>query len=219
MWRMQLLDENHLLIRYASEDVVSNRTDSTAQTSFFVFYDIRETKILAIHESVSEELLALYENYYDDFRGFPTDRFVSTLGNSQEARRSHLRFKQTILNAKYGGQAETIRRVLLQLPISAQSFNPSPYLDLELFSYDDKWVSVYERPRPCSDSPIKFHARKSDLLKFQMQCGPNRAIIAATNQRSLVAFIFHPSEPFAMSVHRNNRDYVVNFHLRYESQQ
>ena len=28
-----------------------------------------------------------------------------------------------------------------------QSFTASPYLDLALFSYDDKWVSVMERPK------------------------------------------------------------------------
>lgn len=156
MWRMQLLDENHLLIRLATEDVVSMRVDATSQTSFFVFYNIPETRVLAVYQSVSEDLLSLYENYYDSFRGMPADRFISTFCNSLEARRAHERFKETIHNAKYGGYGEAIRRVLLQLPISAQSFNPSPYLDMELFSYDDKWVSFYERPRPCSEYPIRY---------------------------------------------------------------
>lgn len=35
--------------------------------------------------------------------------------------------------------------------------------------------------------------------------------------RRLVAFIFHPTDPFAISVQRTNSDYVVNFHLRHVS--
>lgn len=66
-----------------------------------------------------------------------------------------LRFKDTIVNAKYGGHTEAVRRLLGQLPISAQSYSSSPYLDLSLFSYDDKWVSVMERPKTCGDHPIR----------------------------------------------------------------
>lgn len=65
------------------------------------------------------------------------------------------RFKDTIVNAKYGGHTEAVRRLLGQLPISAQSYSSSPYLDLSLFSYDDKWVSVMERPKTCGDHPIR----------------------------------------------------------------
>lgn len=66
------------------------------------------------------------------------------------------RFKDTIVNAKYGGHTEAVRRLLGQLPISAQSYSSSPYLDLSLFSYDDKWVSVMERPKTCGDHPIRY---------------------------------------------------------------
>lgn len=32
--------------------------------------------------------------------------------------------------------------------------------------------------------------------------------------RRLVAFTFHPTDPFAISVQKTNMDYVVNFHVR-----
>lgn len=57
------------------------------------------------------------------------------------------RFKQTIISARGGGVIEATKRLLSQLPISAQSYSNSPYLDLSLFSYDDKWVSMLERPK------------------------------------------------------------------------
>ena len=46
--------------------------------------------------------------------------------------------------------------MLAQLPISAQSYSSSPYLDLSLFSYDDKWVSAMERPKACGEHPIRL---------------------------------------------------------------
>ena len=56
---------------------------------------------------------------------------------------------------KNGGPSEARKRVLAQLPISAQSYSPSPLLDLSLFSYDEKWVSVMERPKACGEHPIR----------------------------------------------------------------
>lgn len=41
MWKMQLLDENHLLIKYASEDIVTLRvSDPNSNPSFFVVYNM-----------------------------------------------------------------------------------------------------------------------------------------------------------------------------------
>lgn len=37
----------------------------------------------------------------------------------------------------------------------------------------------------------------------------------AASARRLVAFTFHPTDPFAISVQRTNSEYVVNFHLRH----
>ena len=62
----------------------------------------------------------------------------------------------TLMMTRYGGYTEAMKRILAQLPISAQSYSSSPYLDLTLFSYDDKWVSVMERPKTCGDNPIRW---------------------------------------------------------------
>lgn len=60
----------------------------------------------------------------------------------------------------------------------------------------------------------RFYARDSGLLKFKIQAGLlGRPINHAV--RRLVAFTFHPFEPFAISVQRTNAEYVVNFHMRH----
>lgn len=46
MWKMQLLDENHILIRYASEDVATIKIqEPNTQASFFVVYNMVTTKV------------------------------------------------------------------------------------------------------------------------------------------------------------------------------
>lgn len=76
------------------------------------------------------------------------------------------RFKQTIVSARYGGITEATKRLLAQLPICAQSYSSSPYLDLSLFCYDDKWVSMMERPKACGEHPIWYKRLKQKKLLY-----------------------------------------------------
>lgn len=217
MWKMQLLDEDHLLIKYATEEVVTLRvSEPNSQSSFFVIYQISESKILEVYENTSEALLVLFESYCDWFRNArlcSDSQFTCSPSNNLYARLNHDRFKKTIMRAIYGGRTEATKRILALLPISAQSYSGSPYLDLGLFSYDDKWVSVMERPKAYGEYPIRFYARDSGLLKFKIYAGVLGQSVPATARR-LVAFTFHPTDPFAISVQRTNSEYIVNFHIR-----
>ncbi|KAK8391333.1 hypothetical protein O3P69_017144 [Scylla paramamosain] len=223
MWKMQLLDDVHLLIKYASEEVVTLRAaEPNGQPSFFVVYNMITTEVLAVYENTSSELLDLFEKMADFFRNARLScesQFTCSPSNNTWARLIHKRFKKTFINARGGGVTEATKRLLGQLPISAQSFSASPYLDLTHFSYDDKWVSVMERPKSCADHPIRFYGRDSGLIKFSINAG--RAVLPGStapspSTRRLVAFTFHPADPFTISVQRANTDYVVNFHLRHQ---
>ncbi|GIY16092.1 DET1 homolog [Caerostris extrusa] len=218
MWKMQLLDKYHLFIKYAAESVVTlSVSDPNAQPSFFVVYNMVSTEVLAVYENTSDKLLEIFENFCDNFRNAvlqaPTQLSCSPSNNTY-ARTLHHSFLETITNAKFGGETEAIKRLLAQLPISCQSYSVSPYLDLALFSYDDKWVSVMERPKACGDHAIRFFARDSGLLKFKIHVGIEHKS-QLVNGRRLAAFIFHPRDPFVISVERTNSEYVVNFHIRH----
>ncbi|XP_045152446.1 DET1 homolog isoform X3 [Echinops telfairi] len=153
MWKMQLLDENHLFIKYTSEDVVTLRVTDPSQASFFVVYNMVTTDVIAVFENTSDELLELFENFCDLFRN-------ATLHSE------------------------------VQFPCSASSNN---------------FARQIQR---------RFYARDSGLLKFEIQAGLLGRPINHTVRR-LVAFTFHPFEPFAISVQRTNAEYVVNFHMRH----
>ena len=234
MWKIQLLDRHHLLIKYASEEVVTLRSgEPNSQFSIFVVYNVITTEVLNVYENTSEDLLNQFEHFCDffrntNFRARPIEQadeedyfdfdggqhqLTSSPSNNIYAYTIQQRFKQTVVSAKNGGMIEARKRLLAQLPISAQSYTGSPYLDLSLFSYDEKWVSVMERPKACGENAIHFYGRDCGQLKFRIFAGI-QGRMAPPQARRLVAFIFHPTEPFAISVQRTNLEYVVNFHIR-----
>jgi de-etiolated-1 len=90
-----MLDENHLLLKYASEDVVVLKTnESNSQPSLLVVYNIIDTavtfgnglesftrgrifqrsifscafQVIAVYENTSKDLLYLLDNFTDHFR-------------------------------------------------------------------------------------------------------------------------------------------------------
>ena len=105
---------------------------------------------------------------------------------------------------------------MVEITNPVQSYSASPFLDLSLFSYDDKWVSVMERPKACGEHPIRFYGRECGLLKFKIYAGV-QGRNPPPQARRLVAFTFHPTDPFAISVQRTNLEYVVNFHVRHDT--
>ncbi|XP_025411169.1 DET1 homolog isoform X1 [Sipha flava] len=216
MWKMQLLDEEHILIRYASEEVATIKIqEPNTQASFFMVYNMATTTVLEVFENTSDELLKIYEHFCDNFRNSyinPEGFMPCSPANNIHSWESHQKFKNTIINAKFGGTMEANKRILGQLPVAAQSFTSSPYLDTSLYSYDEKWVSPMERPKVVGEYPIRFYSRESGLLSFCLYTSESKG--PTLDRRRLVAFTFHPTDPFAISVQRDNFEYVVNFHIR-----
>lgn len=61
LWKMQLLDEAHLLLKYASEDVVTLRApEPNTQPAFFVVYNMEEAQ-------VKKNLIFIYFQYKLNF--------------------------------------------------------------------------------------------------------------------------------------------------------
>jgi de-etiolated-1 len=66
---MQLLDTNHILVRYASEEVATlQANEPNAQPALLVVYNMVTAKILAAYDNASTQLLTHFENFSDFFR-------------------------------------------------------------------------------------------------------------------------------------------------------
>ncbi len=126
IWKMQLLDENHLLLKYASEEVITLRlSDLNSPPSVFVVYNMITSQVISVFENTSEELLELFESFCDLYRNSSLrnpSQLICSPSNNVHSRLIQQRFKQTIINARNGGHTEAVRRLLAQLPISAQSY-------------------------------------------------------------------------------------------------
>lgn len=69
MWKMQLLDTNHILVRYATEDVATlQASEPNAQPALLVVYNMVTAQVLAAYDNASTQLLTQFENFSDFFR-------------------------------------------------------------------------------------------------------------------------------------------------------
>lgn len=85
---------------------------------------------------------------------------------------------------------------------------------MSLFSYDDKAVCLYEKPRHFIEMPIRFYDRETSKLLYRMNLNQE---VGGRGGRRLAAFIYHPSDPLVISVLRNNAQYTVNIHFRHNN--
>ena len=217
---------------------ISNIFNENILNFYFLFYDIKTATILKILKNSSPEMLTIFENFHDYFSlanldghysesqntaalstNYGSGLYFHTLASNNIHARQIL--KRQISNVyKINNEIEMTKFFLSQLPISSQSYTTTPYLSHDLFSYDEKLISNIERPKSGNEQIIKFNNRETGSLLFKMYSGSNqqmhmRATNSANNManRSLVEFLFHPREPFCMSIHRAPQEYNVNFHV------
>ena len=69
------------------------------------------------------------------------------------------KYKAQLEKAKYGSRAEAIKHILWQCPPPPQVHTPSPYMRVDLFSFDDTFISSFYKPRKLPESPIRFFCR------------------------------------------------------------
>jgi len=219
MWKIQLINEDILLVKYVTLECIFSRTTpdhASNSPAFFVFYDFNSEEIVSVYENVSQKMVDLYETCPQIFFGGEFSR-----GNLQSASfdihsKHHFnRYKLSVRRSRCGGEMESKRRMLNQLPLHCQVLCPSPYLDVSLFSYDDKFINSVERSKSPCEYPIRFYSRKSGLLRFQLQTDRISHHRTRTGiHRNYVSYIFHPTEPLALSVKRNQDNHVFNLHIR-----
>ena len=59
----------------------------------------------------------------------------------------------------------------------------------------------------------RFFTRKTSQIRFTLSTSHISSTIGGSSKK-LVAYIFHPHEPFIISIQKVESDYVVNFHFR-----
>lgn len=217
MMKMQLLDEDTLLIRYEIQKESSHFDDDNEKCTsqkpifkLFVFYSLSEDTVFRIYRDDSMELMHLQGHYYDDFRNVrsaQTGRPPSSSSNNVYFRNAF----NCVLRMSGGGRKAAM---LLNnnLPFNAQGVCCSPYLNYNMFDYDDRSITALEVPKIFNPNPIIFRDRCTNVVKFRIILETSH--LTRVKEKLLASFVFHPYEPFAISVQQVDiNTYAFNFHL------
>ncbi|KAK8936493.1 Light-mediated development protein DET1 [Platanthera zijinensis] len=143
MWKVQLLDRSHLLIKFGSVDGGISRT-TDQHPSFFAVYNMETTEIISFFQNSTEELYYLFEQFFDHFN---TSSRTSLHANfiSSHSNNIYALDQLCVIKHKASSFLQFVKKMVTSLPYACQSQSPSPYFDLSLFRYDDKVRSKIDR--------------------------------------------------------------------------
>jgi len=122
IWKMQLLDDDHILIKYEQEETLSTRDVLLRNWNLFVVYNYKTSEIINIYPQFSEELLYIYENFTDYFRH--PSYYICSLSNNVHAKQLHQQLLKMCTEAKGGSYRDAVKMLLTMLPLNAQSYTP-----------------------------------------------------------------------------------------------
>ena len=179
-YKVQFLTNHVILLKFAHETIVNKRQqEQQMHYALFVVYDIQSSTILNIYDESSLELAQIFEKYNDEFRyssshGLISYRNLEFFPLSTHAGRRQ--FEHMYYHSTSAGDSDSIKRLLMQLPLRTITHTISPYLDLNLYSYDDKIVHIDDMIKTCPNNPVRFFSRDCQRMKFQLTL-TNRSII------------------------------------------
>lgn len=192
---------------------------------YFVIYDMQTSRIINVLSNSSNTLLDVYQKFQDYFTLTILDgvsepsvltsqfSFISSPANNYHAAQTMQRHVRNIL--RINSPHEMTKCVLSGVPVNAQAFYYSPYLDQSLFSYDEKLVSAKLVPHHTEHQAIRFSLRETGRIAFKIYTGLGNQFMLHSNTGSKknVSYIWHPKQPFFISLRRGGSEFVVNFHV------
>uniref|UniRef100_A0A914GWU4 Uncharacterized protein n=1 Tax=Globodera rostochiensis TaxID=31243 RepID=A0A914GWU4_GLORO len=220
MQKLQFVGPELLLIRMdlngADSSSLSSALPSSSQSStghhhhMFVLLEWRVGRIVGAFNRSSDALFDVFERHNEQFRNGHLARtmFPNSMEHCGAAREQHVFVKHSSLLA--ASVSDVRRRFLAVLPFAnTQHFVSSPYLDPNLFNYDDKLVNLIEKGRYPPDQPLKIFSRRTKNLHTKLDFR-----VSAAKSLSYTRVLFHPIDPFVMSISRGIQpETLISFHV------
>lgn len=221
MWKIQMLDSVHLLIKFDKSTFLGNGDLQSGYAQYSGVFNIMSGKFICFFLNRNEEIASLYQNFTDFFRvtsdGHLWSRFVSSYSNDPFLR-AQLDKQRDRYNKIYGSELELSKQISSFLPLSPQMTSSSPYLDARLFQFDDRYVSPYVCPKPVAEHAIKFLTRGlHSSTRFKIDPSPGSDDEDERDGDNYVTYIFHPVYPFAISSicsHMQQTPKIMKFYFR-----
>ncbi|KAL3136500.1 hypothetical protein ABBQ38_005752 [Trebouxia sp. C0009 RCD-2024] len=202
IWKAQFLDRHHLLIALRTQDPdMARNMDVTPHPVFYVVYDTASSTIRKVTDKNDAGMVQAYLRHAPMFHAADvTSQWVrcvtpAVVGLHPPEEQMGLASRQ------WNGVLPAVRRTLANVPVNAQTLCASPYLDGNLFHFDEKHISAFVRPRMFSDNVLRFVSKQHpDRVKFKI-AGDQFAIPPPHRQgiKQIINYHFHPTLPFVMS--------------------
>lgn len=224
IWKAQFIDVNHLLIKLGPSDQLQSsvKISESPITHCLIVWSIEEARVIDFyHDSQLDELFELCRDNHSQFRCPDQNEygselfFMSTSCNSAQERRLLSRTSEILACSKGSSIFLSLRKLASAIPYSCQSIaNPvSPLLDVELFTYDEKYVSPIDRIRTKPDTPIRIFSRSSGRLICQLDSNPcPRQSLSNGRFKKFTNWLFHPHLPLVISVQMSITGITCNIH-------
>ncbi|CAG8589643.1 1865_t:CDS:10 [Paraglomus occultum] len=211
MWRMQFIDESHFLIKFACPDcVIGRHSETVGHPCLFAVYNYQTTEVVAVYDNASKEFLDIFKDYCDHLRFVAFNQpfhYDANCSNNLYAREYWNKYKHS-LKQRLGGEIPARRRLLSVLPYGPQTYSETPFFDISLFAYDEKF-----HLSSSNDLTARFFSQHTRERRFTLSFGSPEA--HDLKARRCLNIIAHPSYPFIISIQYTlMRPSVVNFHVR-----
>ncbi|KAL4421088.1 hypothetical protein ABPG77_009615 [Micractinium sp. CCAP 211/92] len=221
IWKAQLLDEQRLLVHWCPPEILggphhrhghsaSSGAHSTAG-SYVMLYNVAEADVERLFVAHSSEFAAWYLSHPAALCGAACggatdwERCIVPPAASRQAREQQQR--------DLAHAAKELRlRLADELPVPSQLRQASPYLDPDLYCFDERSIGGPIRPHHPPHRSLKFMCRcQPERLRFRLDpahlappaaagTGRRAAAAAAAARARHVVYLFHPIQPFLLVV-------------------
>uniref|UniRef100_A0A915E6R6 Uncharacterized protein n=3 Tax=Ditylenchus dipsaci TaxID=166011 RepID=A0A915E6R6_9BILA len=192
MHKLQMVGPELLLLRM---DAHASRSEPYSFQYMFVVLEWRKGTIVGVYSRSSEVLFKAFERYNESFRSGNAafNHFPTSMEHCGYVRSSHEYIKQSTL-ASYCA-ADTRRRFLSALPFAG-------------IRMTRLWVIL--RREGSTGSVLEDIQQKTNRLHVDLEFQSSESY---SRQNQYFKIIFHPTEPFAISVNKSQPDALTTFHL------
>lgn len=209
--KCQFIDVNRVLIRMVPIDFLSQRFAPSEQPLhyFLTIFSFRDNQIEEMfHYSKFMPWFLENDHLLRQSAAEVPDSNINSYSNCQETRNSLLKNFDSISETKRNGLQ---RRLFFSIPYSPQILSCSPFLSLEHFRYDEKYIGRETKWRSSPDHPIRFvHKREEyvthtfvEHLGFSIEPWANQPIGASSTFKKYHSTCWHPGLPLVLISHQS----------------
>ncbi|GAB4816686.1 hypothetical protein N2152v2_003732 [Parachlorella kessleri] len=216
MWKAQFLDRHRLLIHWVSPELLvgphprhgSPHLSATSAgpthpaSAYHMVYDMRAARVEALHGANSQQLVEWYLKHVEEIHSGSCvtkwERYASPAVLSRHAREQQARDPQQFMR-------DLRQRLGEELPVACQQQQASPYLDRNLYHYDDRFISPSMKGHHPPHRAVKFMCcSQPERLRFKLEPQDITHHLPGGGRGGSrvhqVCYLFHPFQPFLLAV-------------------